>query len=174
MVLGIPTYLYLAQIREWLRTKHRHYTLKVGRIDVTQLNDKFKPLSLDPVEVEFEVIHLKRAKATLSVSEGSRQSEFNAILEFRGSTLILTRSAGELGANWVGEALETDYLRRYGDHDILFPVATLENGKIAHFTVDEPEKFLEYLHLLHTLSVVQIRRIPSRRAKDLRKFTKSV
>ena len=171
MVFGVIIYLHVSQIREWLKSKHRHVTMRIDKIDVSLLNDKFKPLSLDPVEIELEVLHLKRATTTIFASDGSKESKFLAILEFRGSTLILTRSTGEVNANLVVDALETDYLRRYGMGEMLYPVTSLEKGRIVHSTVDDPQKFFEYLHLLKNLSTVQVRNIPTRRSKTLRKFT---
>ena len=135
--------------------------------------DKFKPRDSEPVEIELEVIHLKRATGNLAVKHDSKESMFNWILEFRGTTLILTRTDGDLKAYWVVEALEDDYRRRYGVGDILYPISTREDGKVADSTVDNPQKFFEYLHLLHTLPAVQINRVGSRRGKDIRKWFQS-
>jgi len=168
-IFSIPTYLYAIRFREWRRAKQRNFNLKVGTIDATQLMDKFKEPGKEPIEIELETIHLKRAKGSFSVTHDSKESNFNWILEFRGTTLILSRTEGELEAEWVIEALESDYRRRYGVADILYPIATRDNGKVAHATVDEPQKFFEYLHLLKNFSYVQINNVASRRAKDLKK-----
>ena len=175
IAIAVPTVLYWIRVREWYRAKHRHFTVEFGAIRANQLMDKFKPVGTDPVETDLETIHLKRATGSLSVAHDSKKSEFNWNLEFRGKTLILSRSDGNLGANWVVEALESDYHRRYGAEDALYPVATLNEGKVAHATVDDPQKFFEYLHLLKTFSRVQINNVASRRAKNLRKrMTESV
>ncbi len=132
--------------------------------------DKFKPRDSEPIEIELEVIHLKRATGNLAVQHDSKESKFDWILEFRGNTLILSLKEGDLKANWVVEALEDDYRRRYRVEDVLYPISTREDGKVADSTVDDPQKFFEYLHLLHTLPGVQINRVGSRRGKNIRKF----
>jgi len=164
---GVPAYFYMIRLREWYRAKHRHFTIEVGTIRATQLMDKFKPVEADPIEIELETLHLKRSTGTLSARHNSKKSEFDWILEFRGKTLILSCKDGELRANWVVEALESDYYRRYRVEDVLYPVTIRENGRVAHATVDDPQKFFEYLHLLKTLSSVQINNVASRRAKNL-------
>jgi hypothetical protein len=140
--------------------------LEVEKIDLSQFTDKFKPLNPETVEADLEILHLKRAIATMSMAQGAKKSEFKAILEFRGNTLIVTRSNGELSAEWVAEALETDYSRRYKVDDMLRPIDIRENGKISHSTVKDPEEFLKYLHVVKTLSYVQINRVASRELKE--------
>ena len=163
-------YLYWIRITEWYKAKHRQFTLEFGKIDSSQLIDKFKPShGSEPVEIQLETIHLKRAKGTVSITHDSKVSKFNWILEFRGTTFILSRTEGELEADWVVEALESDYRRRYGVGDILYSIPTPDGGKAAHATVDDPQKFFEYLHLLKNFSTVQINNVASRRAKDLKK-----
>ncbi len=128
--------IYLTQFREGRKAKHRRFKLEVERIDLSQFADRFKPLSLDPVEMDFEVLNLKRAVVTLSLSQGATKSTFKAILEFRGNTLIVTRSDGDhISADWVVEALDTDYYRRYKIDDMLQPVEVREDSKISHSTV---------------------------------------
>jgi hypothetical protein len=143
--------------------------LEVEKIDLSQFTDKFKPLNLDPVAVDLETLHLKRAIATLSMSQGAKKSAFKAILEFRGNTLVVTRFDGELSAEWVVEALETDYPRRYRVDDMLRPIDIRENGKISHSTIEDPEEFLKYLHVIKTLAYVQINRVGSRELKEFRR-----
>jgi len=162
--------IYLMQFREGRKAKHRRFKLEIDKIDLSQFADKFKPVNLEnSVEVDLEVLNLKRAVVTLSVSQEATKSTFKAILEFRGNTLIVTRSDGELSAEWVVEALDTDYSRRYKVYDILQPVTIRENGKISHSTVEDPKNFLEYLHLLKTLSYVQINNVESRELKEFRR-----
>ncbi len=168
--LVIISYPWYIRIREWHRAKSRNFTVKVGTISANQLMDKFKPRDSEPIEIELEVIHLKRATGNLAVQHDSKESKFDWILEFRGNTLILSLKEGDLKANWVVEALEDDYRRRYRVEDVLYPISTREDGKVADSTVDDPQKFFEYLHLLHTLPGVQINRVGSRRGKNIRKF----
>ena len=170
LIFGVIFYFQGIQIIEWRRAKRRHFTLKMENIRATQLKDKFKPSDgSEPVEIELEVLHLKRATGSLSITNDSKESKFDWNLEFRGSTLILTRKEGDLKANWVVEALESDYRRRYGVEDMLYPTATLDNGKVSHATVEDAEKLFEYVHLLKTLSTVKIKRVMSRRGKNLRR-----
>ena len=79
----------------------------------------------------------------------------------------MSRKEGDLEAGWVVEALETDYHRRYGDRDALYPVAVRDQGRVAHAAVVDPKDFFEYLHALKTLSSVEVRHVSSRRGKNL-------
>jgi hypothetical protein len=128
----------------------------------------------DALEADLEILRLKRAIITISMAQGAKKSEFKAILEFRGNTLIVTRSdGGELSAEWVVEALETDYSRRYKVNDMLRPIDIRENGKISHSTVEDPEEFLKYLHVIKTLSYIQVNRVESRELKEFRRRPKA-
>src|SRR6266705_660264 len=80
------------------------YSIKIERI--TLQPDKFKPLSLAPVELE--VIRFKRAKVGMLVVKEGEVSKFLAIIEFRGRIMTLTRSEGSCEAFTLGEILWSD------------------------------------------------------------------
>jgi len=134
---------------------------------MSQFGDKFQPVeSTSPSEIE--ALRLKRAMADVYVLDwDGKESLFDAILEYRGRTLILTRTKGEFSAQWVVEGLETDYFKRYAVEDMLLVVTILEHGKVAHATVKNPDEFLQYLHLLKNLRSVDIRNIESRWLKTV-------
>src|SRR2546428_5675619 len=103
LVIVAVSYLMFDHVRERRRANRRHIIVKVGRIPMSQMSDKFK--RVDPSsDLDIEALRLKRAKTEISVLDSnSRGSEFDAILEYRGRTLVLTRKKGDLNARWVVE-----------------------------------------------------------------------
>src|SRR2546428_54541 len=92
------------------------YSIKIRRITVQP--DKYKPLSLSPVELE--TIRFKRAKIEIDVLREGEASKFLAVVEFRGRMMILTRSQGLCDAFTLGEILWNDCERIYGEEFLNF------------------------------------------------------
>ncbi len=101
-------------------------------------------MSLDPAELE--ILRLKRAKVDIKVVADLAQSEFLAVLEFRGRTLVLTRKSGTANAGGVAEDLADDYAIRY-EKDGLLELDEEEDAE-CECTIVDPDDFLDFLHLL--------------------------
>ncbi len=120
------------------------YSIKIERITVQP--DKFKPVSLAPVELE--VIRFKRVKVGLRVVRERKVSKFMAIVEFRGRILILTRSEGLCDAFSLGEIVWNDCERIYGEGFLNFLDAN-KDGRICEYAVLNPDELVGYFHYIH-------------------------
>jgi hypothetical protein len=98
--------------------------------------------------LQLEMLQLKRALVEMQC-QTTTESELKAILEYRGRTLVLSRSKGNCDVRIIVEALASDFFDRYGD-DGLVLVATREDQRICESTVKDPDEFLGYLHFIHT------------------------
>lgn len=127
------------------RDRHRYlFTIKVYRIVVQP--DKYKPVSLKPVELE--VLRLKRALVDVEVRNGQRESKLSAVIEFRGHALTLSRSEGDCNVDEVGRRLGIEYHRRYGKEGLRLIDNIFEGRRVCEYTVADPARFLDFLHLV--------------------------
>lgn len=122
----------------------KRYSIKVKRITVQP--DKYKPLNLDPVELE--VLHLKRAKIEIEVEVEGKRSEFLCVVEYRGKMMTITRTEGTSNVMNLGQILMEDYFFRYDTEGPQY-LASSKDGSRAEFKLLEPEEFEGYLHFIH-------------------------
>ncbi len=130
-----------------VREKRRDAVTSIRVNAITVQPDRYKPTSLDPVELEH--LRAKRAKVRFTVSEGRRTSEFAAILEFRGRTLIVSRKSGSFSASELADWLAMEYENRYGIEGLLIlDEDEEEDEEECEGTVRGPQDFLDFLHLV--------------------------
>ncbi len=116
-----------------------------------------KPVYLFTVRVEpiepqrDDVDHsLKRGKARILVKERSRNSAFNAIVEVRGRTLVLSRLNGEYDLADLAKRLDIEYSKRYPKERLKLD-RVLKDGRVRHYIVTNPEHFFGFLHFIHNV-----------------------
>ena len=126
--------------------KESPYIIEVTRIEIQQ--DELKPIPSE--RLTFEVLSPKRAIASLSVRQGPDKSKVTAVVEFRGDALILSRTEGDCDVQRVATVLRIHYLERY-EKDGLRILGNRKDGKICDCTLEDPDHFHKFLHLLHTI-----------------------
>jgi len=127
------------------------FTITVNKIAVQP--DKYKPISLKPIELE--VLRLKRALVDLTVSVQQKESRFSAILEYRGRALTLSRSTGDADADKVGNCLGTEFSKRYGKEGLRL-LASPNPGRVCECTISDPSAFLGFLHVVKNRGGVDV------------------
>ncbi len=121
----------------------------IARISISKISiqpDLLKQETEKPLQLE--ILQLKRALIDIRC-QASTESELKAILEYKGRTLILSRSKGNCDPKLILDGLAADHYHRYGS-DGLAVVVTRDKAGICESTIDDPSEFLEYLHLIHT------------------------
>lgn len=133
--------------REFVTLDHHEYnlTFKVTKIAVQP--SKYQPISTKSVELE--VLRFKRALASVIVDEDSKQSQLSLVVEFRGQALTLTRTDGECNVEQIAWRLSKYHNSRYGKSGLRI-VSTRNNGRICDCTLENPDAFLGFLHLIKT------------------------
>jgi hypothetical protein len=133
--------------RDFLPYGRSEYILSVDVKKITVQPNKYKPLSLDPVELE--VLRLKRAVVSMDIKEDSKEAKVTAVIEFRGKGLTLSLGEGDCDVGQLAWRLSKFHYSRYGKTGLRIlspPHAT----KLCDCTLENPEEFVNFLHLIQT------------------------
>jgi hypothetical protein len=96
------------------------YNLSIYIRKITVQPSKFRPISLEPVELE--ILRLKRAVVSIEAKENSKEAQLTAILELPGKGLTLSRTDGDCDIAQVAWRLSKFHFSRYGRAGISCPV----------------------------------------------------
>ncbi|SRR6266487_3712574 len=150
--------------REYLPLGRSEYILSINVKKITVQPNKYKPLSLDPVELE--ILRLKRAVVSMDVEEDSKEAKVAAVVEFRGKGLTLSVTEGDCDVGQVVWRLSKFHLSRYGRSGVRI-LSPPHARKLCDCTLENPDDFVSFLHLIQTNGGVTIQ-VWNENSTDLR------
>jgi len=121
--------------RDWLPSGKTEYNLSILVKKIAVQPTKYKPVSLDPVELE--VLRLKRAVVPLDVREDGREAKVTATIEFRGKALTLSVTQGDCDVGQIAWRLSKFHYSRYGKAGLRI-LSPPKPGKLCYCTLDNP------------------------------------
>jgi len=140
--------------RDYLPHERAEYNVSIYVRKITVQPSKYKPVSLDPVELE--VLRLKRAVVSIDVKEDSKESQITAVIEFRGKGLTLSRIKGDCDVGQMAWRLSKYHFSRYGKAG--FRIHSPPNSReLCDCTLENADQFLDFLHLIQTNRSLTIR-----------------
>jgi len=140
--------------RDWRPHGHSEYNLSIHVKKITVQPSKYKPVSLDPVELD--ILRLKRAVVPMDVKEDSKDAKITAIIEFRGKALTLSLTEGDCDVGQVAWRLSKFHYSRYGKAGLRI-LSPLKAGRLCDCTLENPDDFLNFLHLIQTNGGLTVR-----------------
>ena len=92
------------------------------------------------------------------MGEDAKQSKITAIIEFHGNGLTLTRTEGNCDTARVGYLMGLVYKALYPNRgNGLRLISRKENGTDAFYTLDDPQHFSDFLHLMKNAGDTEVR-----------------
>ena len=139
--------------RDYLPVGRSEYSLSIDVKKITVQPSKYKPVTLDPVELE--ILRLKRALVSMDIKEDSNEAKITAVIEFRGKGLTLSLTEGDCDVGQVAWRLSKFYFLRYARVGVRIH-SPPHARKLCDCTLENPDEFVSFLHLIQTNGVLTI------------------